>query len=226
MNALKRILTGRAVRLLVAAVLGALIGLIVFSITKVTGRNLFIVTGAIAGGVTVLAQQAFARSAQLTEVKISVPQVSALTFVVNNESRQVAWRLYVETVTRVSTQPLAHDEGLLREAMTSLYGLFSTTRETLKAGRPSVRAGSGHTVEYLAVTMLNRELRPFLSNWHPRLREYEQGHPDGSESAWPESAACRRDLSQVQARVLDYALGFAQLAGVQDAESMITGPPR
>ena len=29
-------------------------------------------------------------------------------------------------------------------------------------------------MEHLAVTMLNWELRPFLSKWHPRLQRFEQ----------------------------------------------------
>ena len=158
---------------------------------------------------------------QLTEVKITVPQVSELTFVVNNDACQVAWKLYIETVTRVSTQSLADEDGFIREALTSLYGLFATTRDILKASRPSVPVSGDPTVEYLAVTMLNRELRPFLSKWHPQLREYEKSHPDDPESAWPGNAACRGELPVVQAHLVEFALGFARLAGVRDAQSTI-----
>ena len=152
---------------------------------------------------------------------MTVPQVSELTFVVNNDARQVAWKLYVETVTRVSTQLLADEEGFIREALTSLYGLFATTRDTLKASRPSVPVSGRPTVEHLAVTMLNQQLRPFLSKWHPRLGQFEKTRPDGQESAWPDNAACRRELRLVQATLIDYALGFADLAGVRDAKAMI-----
>lgn len=111
----------------------------------------------------VLVLQQYWQAVQLTEVKIAVPQVSELTFVLNNDARRVAWKLYIETVTRISTQPLANEEGFIREALTSLHGLFATTRDTLKVGRPSVPASGGQTVEHLAVTMLNHELRPFLA---------------------------------------------------------------
>lgn len=154
-------------------------------------------------------------------VKITVPQVSELTYVVNNDARGVAWNLYVETVTRVSTQRLADEDGFVRESLTSLHGLFGTTREILKASHPSVPVSGGPTVEYLAVTMLNRELRPFLSKWHPRLGEYEKSHPDDPESAWPGKTACRSELSVVQAHLVEFALGFARLAGVRDAQSTI-----
>ncbi|MFG3041481.1 hypothetical protein ACGFYZ_31715 [Streptomyces sp. NPDC048330] len=210
-----------ALRLLGASLIGALTGLAVFSLTEITSRNLFVITGAVAGAVAVLLVQWYQRAAQLTEVKVTVPQLSELTFAVNNDARQVAWQMFIETVTRVSTQPLAHDQGVLREALTSLYGLFATTRETLKAVRPSASVPSGQSVEYLAITMLNRELRPFLSSWHPRLRDFEQAHPDRPESEWADNEACRADLLRVQRDIHAYALGFARLAGVREAEALI-----
>ena len=167
---IRPIFNKRSAQIAAAAVIGAIVGLVVFTIAQVTGRNLYIIIGAAAGAAAVLVLQQYWRAAQLTEVKITVPQVSELTFVVNNDARQVAWKLYIETVTRVSTQPLTDEEGFIREALTSLYGLFATTRDTLKASRPSVPVSGGQTVEHLAVTMLNHELRPFLSKWHPRLR--------------------------------------------------------
>ena len=216
-------LNNRIAQIVTAAAIGALVGLVVFTITQITGRNLYIVLGGVAGAAAVLVLQQFWRTAQLTEVKVTVPQVSELTFVVNNDARQVAWKLYIETVTRVSTQPLSDEEGFIREALTSLYGLFATTRDTLKASRPSVPVSGSQTVEHLAVTMLNHELRPFLSKWHPRLREFETAHPDGQESAWADNMTCRSELRGVQAHLVTFAVGFARLAGVRDAEAAI-GP--
>jgi hypothetical protein len=194
---------------------------VVFVISQVTGRNLYIIVGAAAGAGAVLVLRRYWRSALLTEVKVTVPQISELTFVVNNDARQVAWKLYVETVTRVSTQPLADEDGFIREALTSLYDLFALTRDMLKASRPSAPVPGGQTVEHLAVTMLNHELRPFLSKWHPRLREFEKTHPDDSEASWSDNRECRVELRRAQANLVVYALGFARLAGVRDAESAI-----
>jgi hypothetical protein len=218
---MKSILTKRVAQLAAAAVIGAIIGFVIFTIAQVTGRNLYIIIGGVAGAAAVLVLQQYWRTVQLTEVKITVPQVSELKFVVNNDARQVAWKLYIETVTRVSTQPLADEEGFIRETLTSLYGLFATTRDTLKASRPSVPVSGGQTVEHLAVTMLNHELRPFLAKWHPRLREFEKAHPDLRESDWPDNMACRAELRDVQAHLVGFALGFARLAGVRDAAAAI-----
>jgi hypothetical protein len=214
---------GGSARPLLAALAGAVLGLAVYSVTQLTGRNLYITLGAIAGGLVALVLGTYGRSARLTQLRITVPQFTELTFVVNDEGRQVAWRLYVETVTRMSTQKLGDEDGLLREALNSLHGLFGTTREVLRSSRPSVPAPGTQTVEYLAITLLNNELRPFLARWHPRLREYEQAHRGEPESQWPQAPACRAQLQTLQARTADYALNFARLAGVRDAASML--PP-
>ncbi|MEU9014839.1 hypothetical protein AB0D12_34865 [Streptomyces sp. NPDC048479] len=222
---MSQLLRTSVARVLFSVLIGATTGLVLFGVTRLSGRDLFVVTGGIAGAVSVLMFQVYGRAARLTEVTITVPQFSQLTFMVNDESRQVAWRLFVETVTRVSTQPLKHDDGLIRETLTSLYGLFATTREALKAARPSVPVSGGPTVEYLAITMLNRELRPFLSCWHPRLLAHENATPDGPESAWPDNADCRAELRLVQANLRSYALGFARLAGVKEGQLLIDGAP-
>lgn len=208
---------------LVAALVGAAVGLGLFAVTQLTGRDLYIAVGAAAGLGTALILRFYGRGTRLTQLRITVPQFSELTFVVNDEAKQVAWRLYVETVTRIAIHPLGEDDGLLREALSSLYGLFGTVRETLKSARPSVPAAGGQSVEYLAVTMLNNELRPFLSKWHPRLREFERAHPEHPESQWPEAAACRQELASVQRHMIDYALNFAILAGVRDAQQVLRG---
>lgn len=211
----------RAAQAIAAAFIGALAGLVVFTIAHITGRNLYIVIGGVAGATAVIVLQQYLRTTQLTEIKVSVPQISELTFVVNNDARQVAWKLYVEVVTRVSTQPLADDEGRIREALTSLYGLFATTRDTLKGSRPSVPVSGSQTVEILAVRMLNQEIRPFLSKWHPRLRDFENAHPNEREASWPYNQECRRELRIVQGRLVEYSLNFARLAGVRDADKVV-----
>jgi hypothetical protein len=213
----------RIAQVIAAGAIGAIAGLMVFAVAHVTGRNLYIIMGALAGAVAVavFVLQQYWRTAQLTEIKITVPQINELTFVVNNDARHVAWKLYIEVVTRISTQPLADEEGFIREALTSLYGLFGTTRDTLKASRPSVSVSGEQTVEHLAVTMLNNELRPFLSKWHPRLREFEKALSNGQESAWSDNRACRDELRNIQVHLLGFALGFARPAGVRDAQNTV-----
>jgi hypothetical protein len=213
----------RNVRILLGLGMGAGVGIALFYARQLQGVGLFILTGAVAGAVAAVVEHSYRKGAQLTEVVVTVPHLSELRFVVTRDTKKVAWRLFVETVTRVSTQPLAPGTGSLREAMTSLYGLFQVVREILKETLPSPVQEQAPTVEQLAITMLNLELRPFLSRWHPNLRQWEQANPGRDESNWPAGSACRKELAVVQARIHDYAIGYARLAGVDDAAVLITG---
>jgi hypothetical protein len=58
----------------------------------------------------------------LETVSLSLPfGIGSMSWKVNTTEKKAAWSLYVELVTRISVQPLALDQGLVREAMNSLY---------------------------------------------------------------------------------------------------------
>jgi hypothetical protein len=204
---------------------GAVLGVVVYYGSKLSGLVLFALVGAVVGIVLAILANGYRRTTRLTNVVVTIPQLSELHFVVDNESRQTAWTLYVEAVTRVSTQALGSEGGSIREALTSLYGLFTVVRTTLRQSRPSHDTGEGPTVELLAVAMLNNEIRPFLSRWHPELERWERQSPPGREHDWPGAAQCRADLAAMQAGLVAYVLGFAKLAGLkaETAEAILQG---
>lgn len=208
-------------RLTAAAIVGALVGLFAYFLGGIRGYPLFVIVGAVAGVGVASLIQLYVRTVRLTEITVTVPQLSQLTFVVNNDDKQTAWELFIEVATRVSTQPLGQGDGFLREALNSLYALFGQTRDILKRAQPT-KVKRAKTVEYLALTMLNRELRPFLSKWHLRLSRFEaSGGAD--EAAWPENSQFRQELEEMRGRLLEFALAFARLAGVPEPQELVEG---
>ena len=134
--------------------------------------------------------------------------------------RTAAWSLYVELVTRIAIQPLEaeQDQGLLREALLSLHSLFSTTREILKEAGPDIGA-SRQSVGGIAITVLNRGLRPFLSKWHPLLQSWETLRPANlspkeHEKNWAQEAQFRSELELLRQNLEEYAIALAYIAGV------------
>lgn len=216
-------LRGRWARVVLGLVVGGAVGMVIYQGSRLTGRNLFVLCGATAGAVAAIVVHGYSRTVRLTDITISVPQLSELRFAVTKDSQQVAWKLFVEAVTRVSVQPLDTGTGLIREALTSLYGLFAITRDVLKQTHPSPRTGTDPTVEHLAIAMLNTELRPFLSRWHPALLAWEKAHPEQGEAGWPQDAECRSELAAMQRRLVTYMLSFGKLAGVPNAQQIVDG---
>jgi hypothetical protein len=205
----------------VGALIGAVAGWAVFSFSSLTGKVRLLVGGSLTGVITGLAMVVYVRRSErfvLSEVKLSLPEFAEITFAVNAEYKRVAWRLFVDTLTRVATQPLGKEEGSLREAVTSLHGVFTSTRDLLKNMEAS-KLSSRPTVELLAVRMLNHDIRPFLGKWHVQLRAFETANPGAPEATWSENGECRADLERLRDRLIDYTVAFGELAGVKDVHA-------
>ncbi len=118
--------------------------------------------------------------------------------------REAAWQLYVELITRISTQTLLPEEGDEKTALTSIYELFGITRDVLKnQGRECVEFTK------LAVIVLNQVIRPFTAKWH-RL---------SLQNAFETEEKCndfRRELAELQIQLRNYTKLLADIAEVED----------
>jgi hypothetical protein len=163
---------------------------------------------------------------KLTSVKVSLtlPYIGGVegTWEPDETEQNAAWEMYVELITRISVAELKPDEGLLREALSSLYTLFDTTRKILRKYGPSVaqpKGEDGISFGYLAVAILNTVLRPVLAKWHPLLLDYENTKdstisPLEHERQWEKHEELRQVLNEVRGVLIEYAELLAQVAGV------------
>lgn len=130
-----------------------------------------------------------------------------------------AWELYVGMVTRTPLGDLPSHEGSPREAMSSIYSLFDTTRSILRQYGPSVarpKKESELSFGYLAVSMLNLVLRQLLTEWHGRLRMWEDANPGLREDEWPDLGEFRIALDLAREQLRLYARLFADVAEVPE----------
>jgi hypothetical protein len=140
----------------------------------------------------------------------------------NDEEKQAAWEIYVELVTRIPIAPLGHDEGILREALSSLYSLFPVTRTILRNHSPAIaqrHTDKNRSLSYVVVCMLNTTLRPLLAKWHPLLKAYEETRPDAMsitqyEQQWERYTELREEINKVRKGLTAYAHVFAQIAEI------------
>jgi len=150
----------------------------------------------------------------------------------NDAERLAAWELYVELITRVAVVPLPAGEGLLREALTSLYTLFAATRDILRRHGPDVaepKPDGQYNFGYLSVAMLNAAIRPVLARWHPLLDDWENTRPPERsrvehERQWPQADQLRADLDRTRATLASYASLLATACGVPDLSAAIPKP--
>ncbi|WP_228774706.1 hypothetical protein [Streptomyces sp. NRRL B-1677] len=174
-----------------------------------------------------------ARPKQVT-VRMAIPLLGDITGVWEpvEAERKAAWELYAELATRISTVELGPEDGFLREALSSFYSLFGTTRDILRRYGPDVapRRGPGEiTFGALAVTVLNQALRPVLATWHPRLAAYESLRPADVdpvtyERGWEHAAALRAEIARVREVLVALAEALAEVAGSADLLRPATMP--
>ena len=155
-------------------------------------------------------------------VSLSLPfGIGSVQWEVDQTQSRAAWSLYVELVTSIAVEPLKADEGLVREALNSLYSLFGTTREILKAAGPDVGA-SINSVGGIAIAVLNIGLRPFLAKWHPQLQAWQAKRPSHlspkeHEQQWSEEGKLRDELEKLRKDLKQYANALAVIAGVEES---------
>lgn len=122
----------------------------------------------------------------------------------NDVDKNAAWDLYVELLTRITTQPLGDDEGIEKTALESIYSLFETTRGILKKhGRKCIQFSK------IAIIVLNQIIRPFTAKWHllssQGIIEQEEG-----------KLKFRTELRNLQAELCNYTKLLADIADVED----------
>ncbi len=125
-------------------------------------------------------------------------------------------------MTRISVAELSPNDGLLRESLSSLYSIFTTTRHILRTYGPSVarpKKDSELSFGYLAISVLNYVLRPVLAKWHPLLLDYEHQRVASvsalqHEAVWEQAAELRQVLNQVRLILLAYTNILAHISRV------------
>lgn len=205
-------------RIVVGSILGAIVGIVIFLIATASSLPQSLSIGVICG-LTAGALWPYLRTIilrfQLEDWRLEEVEIQGLKFISAGQQRRVAWRLFVQIATRISTQPLQSDAGDEGIALQSLYDLFQLTRIAVSEMEPT-KVAHVDTVETYALEMLNSDLRPFLSKWHPRWEAFAR---EGKQSVeWPFRQQFRSELAVLQKQVQVRARGLAAIAGVKDID--------
>ncbi len=144
----------------------------------------------------------------LTKVSIKAG-IANLEWAPADADKAAAWDMYIELLTRVTTQPLSDDDGVEQTALESVHKLFPLTREILKThGRDC------EGFARVAITILNQVIRPFTASWHSRAQGF--GSPEVR-------SRFRRELAELQDDLRNYSGMLAEIAGVEDLTSPTSG---
>ncbi len=139
----------------------------------------------------------------ITKVSLDF-KFAQLEFDPNPEDEEAAWEMYVELITRVTTQYLSPEHGDEKAALDSVYKLFDITRFILKE-----RGRKCKEFTRIAVIVLNQIIRPFTAKWHKLSLQKAFEFPEKCEEFRSELGALQNDLR-------NYARLLANIAKVED----------
>lgn len=146
----------------------------------------------------------------MTSLKIKTPFLD-MEWKPQDEDKAAAWELYIELLTRITTQNLHFAHGDEKTALTSIYSIFGITRDVMKNnGR--------HCIEFtkIAVVVLNQVVRPFTAKWHGLSIQ-------GSFDSFEKCTEFRAELEQLQNVLRIYTQMLADMADVEDLTGLEGG---
>ena len=140
---------------------------------------------------------------KMTSLEISFPYLQ-MEWKPQDSDRDAAWELYIELLTRITTQPLPIEHGDEQTALDSIYSIFGLTRGIIKSHQRNC-------IEFtkIAIVVLNQIIRPFTAKWHKiSLKE-----------GFKNAKSCKKfhkELFQLQKQLRIYTKMLADMAGVED----------
>ncbi len=118
--------------------------------------------------------------------------------------KKAAWELYIELLTRITTQPLNVEHGDEATALQSIHSIFPITGEILKKyGAESVEFAK------ISIVILNQIVRPFTAKWHKLSLE-------GAFKNKIECKEFREELEELRSKLIIYSRMLSEIAGVED----------
>lgn len=143
----------------------------------------------------------------MTSLKISPPFLE-MEWKPQEADKDAAWELYIELLTRITTQPLPINHGNEKTALDSIYSLFDLTRVIIKSHKRDC-------IEFtkIAIVVLNQIIRPFTAKWHKI--SIEKGFADSDSCK-----SFREELLELQKQLCIYTKMLADMAGVEDLTNL------
>ena len=155
------------------------------------------------------------RRYRIVKLDIALGNIGKAEFRPNTEDLQIAHRIWTELVTRKAAIPIDPDHDVLIEVYDSWYALFTTVRELI-ANLPADlvrRENSTKEIVRIAVATLNDGLRPHLTKWQVRFRNWYDTNqkellhksPQELQREFPEYDELISDMLKINSQLIGYA---------------------
>lgn len=151
---------------------------------------------------------------KLVKVTLKIAGIGDAEFTPNDEDIQIAHQIWTQLVTRKGALKVDPEKDVVVEIYDSWYSMFSVTRELI-GSIPIKYLDAYSTKQLISITteVLNLGLRPHLTMWQAKYRNWYRHHeqelesktPQELQKEYPEYEALIADMLVVNENLIDYA---------------------
>lgn len=162
------------------------------------------------------------RTFDMVSVDIKLGNIGSASFKPNTQDIEIAHKVWAELVTRKAAIPVDVEHDVIAEIYDSWYQLFTTVRELVGTVPPHLIRQEKSTQEIVRITTeaLNNGLRPHLTRWQARFRNWykqreerlKEVSPQELQKEFPEYEALISDMKSVNELMIGYAAELRKIA--------------
>jgi hypothetical protein len=165
--------------------------------------------------IVVVTWRRVARQHHVVEVNINLGGIGCMKICPTWEDIQIAHQIWTELVTRKAAIPFNPEDDVIVEVYDSWYALFQRTRQLIGdiPGKCIRRDKSTQQIVKIATDTLNLGLRPHLTKWQARYRNWwrnsedalKRTTPQEHQKSFPQYAELVEEMLGVNKLMIEYA---------------------
>jgi hypothetical protein len=171
--------------------------------------------------IVVVTWRRVARQHHVVEVNINLGGIGCMKICPTWEDIQIAHQIWTELVTRKAAIPFNPEDDVIVEVYDSWYALFQRTRQLIGdiPGKCIRRDKSTQQIVKIATDTLNLGLRPHLTKWQARYRNWwrnsedalKRTTPQEHQKTFPQYAELVEEMLGVNKLMIEYAAQLQKL---------------
>lgn len=161
------------------------------------------------------------KSFSITKLDISLGNIGKIELKPSIEDKQIAHRIWTQLITRKAAIRINPQQDVIVEIYNSWYALFSHVRELISnIPADQLNKKSTQSIIRIATLTLNDGLRPHLTEWQAKFRnwydcnsdELKKMSPQELQSQYPYYTNLINDMSNINQQMISYANELKKLA--------------
>ena len=165
----------------------------------------------------------FAKSYKMVKLNVKLGSIGEAEFIPNEDDIQIAHKLWTELITRKAAIKIVSDDVIV-EIYDSWYTLFTKTRELISSiPVSSIEKESTKELIRISTEALNQGLRPHLTKWQSKYRNWYKHQenelksltPQEIQKNYPEYDLLVKDLKRVNDELIEYAMQLKKIVNAR-----------